>query len=160
MSTLPVPGTGAQPAINGTDAQLIWELVAEISPPAEVLARYGLDAAGLKAKMKDKMFRTAFREAKAVWTSDLNVEERVKVKARFMVEDGLVDIFAILKSDLHIPQMRLEAFEKLLKAGDLGPRKNSDGGTRPFSIVMQFSDTNRKAVTIDGRTLPAPQEEA
>ena len=146
-----IPGPGPR-AINGTDAQLIWELVAKISAPAEVLARYGLDAAKLKLKMKDQMFRGAFREAKALWESDLNVEERVKVKARFMVEDGLMTIFSILKSEAHIPQMRLEAFEKLMKAGDLGPKKNAEGGTKPFSIVMQFSDASKK-VEIHGSTI-------
>lgn len=153
--TLPAPQVlpGKVPnALSGTDAQLIWELVANISPPAEVIARYGLSANGLRAKMRDKMFLTAFKEAKSIWTSDLNVEERVKVKSRFMVEDGLADVFAIMKNETHIPQLRLEAFEKLMKAGDLGPKKNSEGGTRPFSIVMQFSDPSKK-VTIDGHAL-------
>lgn len=146
---LPVKATNA---INGTDAQLIWELVAEISAPAEVLSRYGLTPATLRDKMKDQMFRAAFREAKTLWKSDLNAEERVKVKARAMVEDSLVDIFAILKSEHMIPQIRLEAFEKLMKVGDLGPRKDKDSNaTKPFNIVMQFS--NEKKVVIDGHVI-------
>jgi hypothetical protein len=139
-------------AINGTDAQLIWELVAEISSPAEVLARYGLTPADLKAKNKDKMFRAAYQEARNLWKSDLNAEDRIKVKARAMVEDGLVDIFQILKNIDGVPQLRLEAFEKLMKVGDLGPKKDKESGTKPFSIVMQFSNTEKKVV-IDGHTL-------
>lgn len=139
-------------AINGSDAQLIWELVAKISDPADVLRRYGLTSSDLRRKMKDQMFRAAFREARAVWDSDLNVEERIKVKARMMVEDGILDVFQILKSSDMIPAMRLEAFEKLLKAGDLGPKKDKDSGGKPFSIVMNFQNTQKK-VTIDGHTL-------
>lgn len=145
-------------AINGTDAQLIWELVAKISDPADVLRRYGLTAGDLRKKMKDQMFRAAFREARVVWNSDLNVEERIKIKSRMMIEDGLLDVFGILKSTDMIPAMRLEAFEKLMKSGDLGPRKDKDAGTKPFSIVMNFQNTSKKVV-IDGHTLAHQEAE-
>jgi hypothetical protein len=161
MNQLPAPPalpTQLPSALSGTDAQLIWELVANISPSAEVCARYGLNATSLRAKMKDKMFLTAYREAKSIWNSDLNVEERVRVKARFMVEDGLADIFAILKQNDQIPALKLEAFEKLMKAGELGPRKSAESTTRPFSIVMQFADPAKK-VTIDGSVLETTPSE-
>ena len=143
MSLPSVPIMGAsQVAVNGTDAQLIWELVAQISAPA----------AGLRAKMKDRMFRAAYREAQNLWNSDLNAEDRIKVKARAMVEDSLLTVFEILKASDTIPQLKLEAFEKLMKVGDLGPKKEKDGGTRPFSIVMQFSNPEKRVV-IDGHAL-------
>jgi hypothetical protein len=155
---LPVPSLGATTgAINGTDAQLIWELVAKISDPKDVLRRYGIDAAGLRAKMKDKMFRAAFREAQNLWESDLNTEDRIQVKARAMAEDGLLTVFEILKSADSIPQLKLEAFEKLIKVGQLGPKKDKEGGGgRPFSVVINLRNTDKKVV-IDGHSLPDPE---
>ncbi len=149
--------TSAKTAIGGSDAQLIWELVAEISDPAEILVRYGLTPLDLKAKMRDKMFRAAYNEAKKVWTSDLNIEERVKIKARYMVEDGLLDIFAILKSESMPSSLRMEAFEKLTKVGDLGPKKTPEAAGRSFSIAINFAGAGEKPVIIEGQTFEQEQ---
>lgn len=148
---MPVP-VEAGGAINGTDAQLIWELVAKISAPNDVLLRYGLTDAGLRAKLKDRMFRVAYKEAQRMWASDLTASERIKVKARSMVEDGLADVFKILKSEGGLDQSKLEAFEKLVRVGDLLPKKEGGGDSKPFSIVMQFTGSDRKVV-IDGHAL-------
>jgi hypothetical protein len=158
--TLPVPSFGASTgAINGTDAQLIWELVAQISDPKDVLRRYNLDAAGLRSKMKDKMFRAAFREAKSLWESDLNAEDRIRVKARAMAEDGLVVFFKLMKSEDSVAQVKLEAFEKLIKVGELGPKKDKDsGGGKPFSVVINLRNTDKKVV-IDGHAIEDQSDE-
>ena len=39
LPSVPIMG-GSAVAVNGTDAQMIWELVAQISAPADVLRRY------------------------------------------------------------------------------------------------------------------------
>lgn len=144
-------------ALNDTDARLVWELAAEISKPAEILKRYGLTAQDLKAKTNDKMFIAALREAKNAWKSDLNVQQRVRLKAALLLEDSLVDILMIIKTPEMSAVNKLEATKQLASMGDVGPRKtgSADPGSG-FKLVINLGDNSPKSVTIDGHALPAP----
>jgi hypothetical protein len=105
------------------------------------------------------MFRTAIREAKSMWKSDLNVKQRIQVKAAMLVEDSLLDVFAIIKNENMPAAAKLEAFEKLMKTADLAPRAGNGqvaaGGGFKISIIM--GDTPAQQVTIDGHTLASPE---
>src|SRR5271166_2741875 len=121
MAQLPVPEYGGEHAISQTDGRLAWELAAEITPVPVLLTRYGISLPDFKQKLKDPMFRQAIREAKSIWKSDMNVQQRIRVKAAFLVEDSILDIFAIIKNESQPAAAKLEAFEKLLKTADMIP---------------------------------------
>lgn len=153
---LPVElGFNASGALNDTDARLIWELVAEIHKPAEILARHGMVAADLAAKLRDKMFVTAFREAKSAWKSELNVQQRVRLKAGLLLEDSLMDILLIIKDPLMATVHKLEATKQLTNMADVGKQKPGvEGQGSAFKLTINLGDNSPKSVTIDGHALP------
>lgn len=127
------------PDLNSGDAQLIWELVSNISPKEEVLARHGLDTKGLHARTKNPMFRSAYQEAKRLWSSDLNVQERIRLKAAYMLEDSLPDLFKIIKDDSQPGAAKLEAIEKLGKLSQVMVQKAGATGER-HTIIINVGD--------------------
>jgi hypothetical protein len=150
-----VPELGGEGAITQTDGRLAWELAAEISPVQDILKKFGITPTEFKVKLRDKMFRTAIREAKTLWKSDLNVQQRIKLKASFLVEDSLLDIFKLIKNENSAATAKLEAFEKLMRAGDLVPRAGTKGDgalASGFKLTINLG-TATQNVVIDGRTI-------
>lgn len=123
------------PDLNSGDAQLIWELVSNISSKEEVLARHGLDARTLLARTKNPMFRSAYNEAKRLWSSDLNVQERIRLKAAYMLEDSLADLFKLIKDDSQPAAHKLEAIEKLGKLSQVMVQKAAMQGERHTIVI-------------------------
>lgn len=155
---LPVPELGGEQAISQTDGRLAWEIAAEISPIPDILKKFGITPVDFKRKLQDPMFRTAIREAKTLWKSDLNVQQRIKLKASFLVEDSLLDIFKLIKNENSAATAKLEAFEKLMRAGDLVPRAGAKGEgalAAGFKISINLGSPGENVV-IDGRALEAP----
>lgn len=132
-------------ANNGTDARLIRELVAGIDKPTDILARYGLTETDLKAKLRDKGFVAAYKEAKAFWDSSPNTRDRIRAKAGALLEDGLQDMFGILKNENMPASSRLEASKQLASLHE-GPKKDQ-GPTGPTTII-QIVRRGREPVTI------------
>ncbi|MFI5397586.1 MAG: hypothetical protein ACHQ9S_18775 [Candidatus Binatia bacterium] len=162
MSQLPVPEFGGEKAISQTDGRLAWELASDITPVSDLLTRYGISLNDFKKKLKDPMFRGAIREAKSIWKSELNTQQRIRVKAALMAEDSLLDVFAIVKNESQPAAMRLEAFEKLLKSADLVPKAGSkdQGNAGAFKINIILGSTPAEQVVINGHTqesLSAPE---
>jgi hypothetical protein len=153
VSSLPIPEYGGERAISQVDGRLAWEIAAEITPMQDLLTRYGMTAADFSKKLKDPMFRIAIREAKSIWKSDLNVQQRIRMKAAFLVEDSILDVFAILKNESHGATARLDAFKKLLETADIMPTKKQEGPTAgAFKINIILGDQPSQKVTIDGHT--------
>lgn len=147
----------SSPDLNAQDAQLIWELVSDVSPKADVLARHGMTAQDLQRKTKSAMFRSAYSEARKLWNSDMNTLERIRVKSQFMLEDSLVDIFKIIKDEQQPAAVRLEGVKKL---GELSQATNQKNVAAPerHQITINVGD---KSVVIDhvAAALPAIEGE-
>jgi hypothetical protein len=159
---LPVPELGGHSAITATDGRLAWEIASEIDSIPNILKKFGITPQEFKGKLRDQLFRSALREAKIIWKSETNVEQRIKIKARYLVEDSLLDVFAMLKNENLTAAPRLEAFEKLMRAADVVPRTGKAGEQAPgggFKVTINLGDSG-KNVTIDGQSLlgPAPIE--
>lgn len=157
MNIVPLPEPGGDLAISQTDGRLAWEIAAEIAPIPDILKRFSISPADFKNKLKDPMFRTAIREAKSLWKSDLNVKQRIQIKAAMLVEDSLLDVFAIIKAE-HMPAAaKLEAFEKLMKTADLAPKAGKPEGTGSgsFRINIHLGDSPAQSLVINGTELPA-----
>lgn len=149
-------------ALSGTDGRLIWELVAKISPAKSILDRYGLTGTDLQNKFKDQMFQAAFREAKGLWNSDMNVQARIKFKAGLLLEDSLEDLILIIKDPKQLTSSKLEATKQL---GQLSQTINAKpladgGGGSQFKLTINMGDNSPKSVTIDGHSLQQPAIEA
>lgn len=155
MSSLPIPEYGGGAAISQTDGRLAWEIAAEITPMQDLLTRYGISTTDFSKKLKDPMFRTAIREAKSIWKSDLNVQQRIRVKAAFLVEDSILEIFAIIKNESQPAAAKLEAYEKLLKTADMVPKagKGDSSTASAFKIVINLGDSPDQRINIDGHAI-------
>lgn len=159
MNLVPMPEPGADLAISATDGRLAWEIAAEIAPIPDILKRYGMTPVEFKGKLRDPMFRAAVREAKILWKSDLNAKQRIQIKAAMLVEDSLLDVFAIIKNENMPAASKLDAFEKLMKTADLAPKTGKPDGapTSGFKINIILGDNPSQQVVINGSEL---QQEA
>lgn len=149
-------------ALSDTDGRLIWELVAKISTPQDIIDRYGLTATDLEAKFKDKMFAAAFREAKGLWNSDMNVQQRIKFKSGLLLEDSLVDLMLIIKDPKQLTSAKLEATKQLGQLSQtINPKTQADGGGgSQFKLVINMGDASPKTMVLHGHTIDQPAIEA
>lgn len=153
--TLPVElGFASAFALNETDARLVWELAAEINKPIDIIKRYGLSATDLKAKMRDKMFIAALKEAKKMWASDLNAQQRIKMKSALLLEDSIMDIFLIIKTPDMNASNKLEAAKQLAAMAEVGGKKQGGDTATGFKLTINMGNDSPKSVTIDGQSLP------
>jgi hypothetical protein len=140
----------AADAINGIDARLIWDLVSNMRPAAEILKQYGLSPGDLAVKAQNEMFAGAYREAERVWKSDMNIQQRIRLKAAFLLEDTLPSLFNIIKQDGIGVNAKLAAIEQLTKISTVAndPKKgeasekhsitiNIGGEKKPIQVVAE-----------------------
>lgn len=147
---LPVgPNTGIE-GLNDHDARLIWDLVSKMRPATDVLTTYGLTPADLRAKAGNELWASAYREAEKLWTSDMNIQQRIRLKAAFLLEDSLAHVFSIVSAQGISLTNKLEAVEKLIKISTVanvpkeGPSGekhnitiNIGGGVAPIKVVAE-----------------------
>lgn len=150
-------GFSAGGALNDIDARLIWELVANISPPREILKRHGLTVADLAAKKNDGMFIAAYKEAASVWKSDMNVQQRIKFKAGLLLEDSLQDLMVIIKDPNMAASLKMEATKQLGQLSQtINPKQTVGTEGSQFKLTINLGETSAKTVTIDGNALANP----
>lgn len=137
----------SSPDLNSSDAQLIWELVSDITPAKEVLARHGMTPQDLTRKTRNPMFRSAYQEAQRLWKSELNVQERIKLKAAYLLEDSLPDLFKIIKDDSQPGSAKMVAIEQLGKLSQVMAQKKDGNGGERHQIIINVGDA--KPVVID-----------
>jgi hypothetical protein len=130
-------------------------LVANISSVPDILTRHGLAPADLKKKMADKMWVSAYKEAKAMWSSDLNVQARIRFKAGLLLEDALEDLMLIIKDPMQAPSQKLEATKQLDALSGTSKPKGSESTGSKFTVNINLGG-NQKGVTIDGYAVPQP----
>lgn len=146
--------------INDIDSQLAVELATQISPVKDVLARHSLTSKQLREKLKETRFQQMILEAKRVWSSDLSVRERIRVKSAVLVEDSLLQLYGIFQDSGVAVPARLEAFKSLAKVATVyEPEKNQQAAGERVSITFNIGK-DRAGVTIEGVSQPVSDEAA
>lgn len=139
-------------ALSDTDSRLAVEVAVQIRPIAEVLVAYSLTRASLVRKLKDPMFRDMVKQAKSIWSSDLSIKERIRLKSQVLVEDSLLEIFSIVHAaDMAVPA-KLDAFKQLARVAEVDSpeRGKGDSGSR-FTVSINLGDTI-KPIVIEGES--------
>lgn len=151
MSTLPATVADFN-AVSDTDSRLAVEIAIQIRPVAEILGVYNLSRKDLVRKLKDPMFRDMVKQAKSIWSSDLSVKERIRLKSQVLVEDSILEIFSILHNRDNAIPARLDAFKQLARVAEVDQpeRGKGDTGSR-FTVSINLGDTI-KPVVIEGDT--------
>lgn len=147
-------------ALTDFDTRLILDLVAKLREPKDVLESYGITSLELAAKAKNPMFASAYRETERVWKSDMNIQQRVRLKAAFLLEDSLVPLHRIIMDQNMPVRAKLEAIEQLTRistvanvpkeAGGAGEKHsitiNIGGDHKPVTIVAEQGNERSTAV--------------
>lgn len=141
----------AAEAVNGVDARLIWDLVSNMRPQAEILKQYGLSAGDLAVKAQNELFASAYREAQRVWKSDMNIQQRIRLKSAFLLEDSLATLFNIIRQEGVGVTAKLAAIEQLTKISTVAndPKKGEE--SEKHSITINIGG-DRKPVVITAET--------
>lgn len=140
-------------ALTDYDNQLILDLVARLRPPRDVLQRYGLSVDDLVAKARNPEWAARFREQSALWNSDVNLKERIRAKAAYLLEDSLVPLFAIISTPGASYASKLEAIEKLIKISTVANvPKDAPETAGGRQIAIHFGGAQPRQVTIVSET--------
>ena len=91
-----------------------------------------------------------------VWNSTDGTKDRIRAKAGMMVEDGLLELWAVFHDNDIAAPSRLDAFKQILSVADLGPTRGASGsggesGPR-FALTINIPASpghEAKSVTID-----------
>lgn len=152
MTEITLPSILPQPQPDGAfsdqDARLALEIVSGLSPIAEVLTRYGLNAAQMQAKLANAGFQELLKATKTAWSSDLNAKERIRLKSQHIIEDSLPTVHQLIRDSKLGATARLEAFKSLTKVAGVEEKDTSQTGGK-FTLNINVGD---RPVTIEGGT--------
>jgi len=134
-------------AVTDTDSRLAVELAVQIRPIPELLQNYGISKKELSRKLKDPLFRDMVRQAKTLWSSDLSIKERIRLKSQVLVEDSLLQIFGIVHNPENAIPAKLDAFKQLARVAEVDSpeRSKSDTGSR-FIVSINLGDSTRPVI--------------
>jgi hypothetical protein len=124
--------------INGHDARLIWDLVSNLRPPKDVIESYGLTLQDFEAKKGNQLFVSAYREAERVWKSDMNIQQRIRLKAAFLLEDSLLSLFNIIRQEGIGVNAKLAAIEQLTKISTVANVPKENAATEKHNITINI----------------------
>lgn len=137
-------------ALSDSDSRLAVEVAVQIRPIAEVLNAYSLTRADLVRKLRDPMFRDMVKQAKSIWSSDLSIKERIRLKSQVLVEDSLLAIFSIVHNHDNAIPAKLDAFKQLARVAEVdSPERSKGGDGSRFTVSINLGDTI-KPVIIEG----------
>lgn len=145
-------------ALSDQDSRLAVEIAVQIRSVPEVLNTYNISRQDLVLKLRDPMFRDMVKQAKSIWSSDLSIKERIRLKSQVLVEDSLLAIFSIVHNHDNAIPAKLDAFKQLARVAevDTPDRGKGDTGSR-FTVSINLGDTV-KPVVIEGSTDNAQNE--
>ncbi len=151
-----------QPQPNVSSDELTHQLATEMATGlysiADVGEKFGLSASKLKRIAKSPHFKRIYAEAKALWDSDGNVQERVRRKSALLLEDSILPMYSIIHNNELAPAARIEAFAKLRSTADMEPTKGGDGTVKEnFTLNINIGG-EEQVFTIDGTALDVDEE--
>lgn len=149
---VPAGTSDAAGAITDYDSRLIADLVANVRFQKDVLQQYGLTQEDLARKMLNPGFAAHFRATHAAWNSDMNAQERIRLKAAFLLEDTLPELHKIVKGAQTPVNAKLAAVEQLTKISTVANMpKQAEGGGEKHSITINIG-AGRAPITIEQQT--------
>lgn len=137
-------------AISDSDSRLAVELAIKLRGVPEILQAYAISRKELATKIRDPMFRDMVRQARQLWSSDLSVKERIRLKSQVLVEDSLLEIFSIVHNKDNAIPARLDAFKQLARTAEVDQPERGKGETGSrFTVSINLGDT-MQPVVIEG----------
>lgn len=144
-NSLPTKPNSSVPSYKAS-ARLAQELAAGLSDPKDILERFGLTKAQLQRIVQDKHFKELYGEAKRVWNSMDNVEERIRAKSMYLLEDSILPLYSIIHNNDLQPAARIDAFSKLMKISDMEPKKDVDNSGNTFTVTINVPGEDKPVI--------------
>ena len=146
MTTLPQT-VDSSSAIADSDSRLAVELAAQIRELPDILNTYNLSRSELAVKLREPMFRDMVKQAKQLWSSDLNIKERIRLKSQVLVEDSLMSIFQVVHGPDNAIPAKLDAFKQLARVAevDAPDRSHADTGSR-FTVSINLGNPEENVI--------------
>lgn len=141
--------------LDKVSSQLALELVAGLQDTEQILERYDLTTQQFAKVAATPRFRTLYREAKELWQSDANAQERIRAKALSLVEENLLTLFKISNDIDENTGQRLEATKQLTDIAGAKPQKTGEvaQGSR-FSVTINLGDADDPpALAVDAKVI-------
>ena len=139
--------------LNTAQPALAAELAVGLLPLPEILKRFDLTPAQLKALMRDPQFRQMVRQFKKDWEDASNSKERIRVKASLAVEENLLELHRLFRDIDMNPTARLEAFKQLVQLADVAPKKDAPDVGQRFSVTINIPGAAPVAVEAPARVI-------
>lgn len=124
--------------ITGHDARLIFDLVSNMRPRTKILESHGITIADLQAKAQNPLWAGAYRETERVWKSDMNIKQRIQLKASFLLEDSLPSLFNIIRQEGISINAKLAAIERLEKISTVSNVPKEAAQTEKHNITINI----------------------
>ena len=128
------------------------EMAAELQTPKEILAKYGIKQKDFRLLAKTDRFKRAYKLAKSEWATEDGAKALFARKCRMAADDGILDIYGIVKDKTAPPANRIEAHKHLSTMGELAPSKDQgEGSGAKHSIVINIGKSQGRApITVEG----------
>lgn len=155
--------TTKEPSFNDAIMlKLAREIAMDMRPLDEILALYEVDNHRWQEIQTSQIFKGYLRGALEEWNSATNTQERVRMKALFMVEESLPEFYARLHDADEALQHKTEVFKTITKLAGL--EKSADAGTgERLTVTINLGADNQlqieKTITPQGNLIDAEQVE-
>lgn len=129
-------------AVAGADsdlsASLAADLAAGIYSQQEIFDHHGIDVVQASVLLKSDWFQKMVEDARKEWASIDNAKERIRVKARLSLEEGIIEMFNIIR-DKNVPAAaRVGAFKELKEIGGVVERQDPNQGAAGMIPSVQI----------------------
>jgi len=134
--------------LNDRANLLANEIAANLNPLKEILAKYDIKHKDFAVLYKTKQFKQKLDLARLEWGTDQGQKILFAKKAAMAAEDGLIDMYQIVKDTSAPPSNRITAHQHLATMGNVMPSKGGpgdDGGSR-HSITINLHAPDGQAV--------------
>ena len=94
---------------------LAQDVAKELVPVKQILESRGLTEEEYSRIKAIPEYKDILQEEKAKWLSPENTNERIKAKGRYVVEDGMLSMSAIMKDPNVNPMVRIKAYSEIIR---------------------------------------------
>lgn len=129
----------SEPLTTERDSQLALEIVSDLRPFDEIAAAYGYTGVELNERMLKPAFSNIVDNAREIWSSDMNVKERIRTKAALLVEGSLLDMYGLVSDPGVNGAVRNASFVNLAKVAEVdGSGRGSGGDGNGFKLIINL----------------------
>ncbi len=142
-----IPGTEGSLPLAALSPTIAMELASGLSDAEGIRARYGISDAKWNVLKKNAVFRSMLKEALEKLAGDINVGNRIKIKADVLLEDNLRVLDEIANDKDAQSMARIKAVEVTAGLAGRGPAAQKEGGAgggNAFSLNIVIGDREIK----------------